>query len=480
MAKAKKLVKAVKQVKRSGNADSQLLKLLTSGAGALGKVGGAALRGVIGLPFETSGGTAVATPAAIGPVQVSAPQANGYLRTTKAAKFSNGRNGSCSITHREYITDIVPVTETNANVFQLLVNQNITPSNPEMFAWLSTIASRFESYRFRSLRFLYEPQCSTTTPGTVNMVVDYDALDDPPTSKLQMMAYKGAVRSPPWFCSNFTSDPSDFKSAQYYIRNSAQIGGGDARLYDLGRLYVAYEGPAASSVAAGELYVEYTVDLMTPNLEPYVLSGIVDLNNSPGAVTPAAYKVASKGPMSINVVGNNVATGNFLFGPSVPGTYWVSVFSSATAGSQASALEIFIPTGSNAVLQPTDVFGDYTAGTSFTSATAGSPGFTTTSVAVFFPTTSDLALLQFGNAANWGTLGSNHVLLQLAPLAQETAGVPVPAVSNPLPSAMLAAVERIQKLSLLDREEQKAESRYDRSGSGSRALIPGKVGALKH
>lgn len=222
-----------------------------------------ALPALIGaIPFPVSGARAIASPEPSSVMQVSAPASNGAVIRTSAAAMRSSDKGMV-VTHREYISDVV---HSDPNVFELLKFEPVNPGNPNLFPWLSQIAPRFESYKFRRLRFIYEPQSSTQSVGTVMQVIDYDASDDPPVDKTQMMAYKRAVRSPAWFASVNESTIQDLnKRSTYYVRDGSQEGIQDPKLYDVGNYILAMQSES-DPYTAGELYVEYTVDLMTPQL----------------------------------------------------------------------------------------------------------------------------------------------------------------------------------------------------------------------
>jgi len=407
----------------------------------------------LGIPFATSGGTAVATPQALGPINVSAPAANGYIRQTSSASMRSTGKGNMIVTHREYIQDIVPDTETNNNVFQVLVSENINPGNQLLFPWLSAIATRFETYQFRALRFIYEPQCATTSVGTMSQVIDYDALDDAPQTKLQMMAYKGAVRSPPWFCSQFNAAAQDLrKMKEYYVRNTAQQGGGDARVYDVGNYFLAYEGPADNAGAAGELYIEYTVELKTPNLQPFVLSG-QSLNQGTdvagGYVVPSnGQAVSTQGPLTVSVVGSTADNG-FLVGSSAPGTY-LMVVTVDCFGLAAGADDVGFsaPTGSNATVDVPSIYA--------TELQSGEAGYMTTWAPVNFPTTEDLLLLT--KIQTWASSNVMTLRVQLLPLSQETFSFPT--VNNPavLPLAIRRGMRKLARYDELVEHRSKKEA----------------------
>jgi len=96
------------------------------------------------------------------------------------------------------------------------------------------------------------------------MAMDYDAADSSPATKQALMSYHDAVRSPAWGDCRFVSDKQDLDKfgTQRFIRSTALAANQDIKTYDVGNLWVATSGGAG--VVAGELYVEYDVELMTP------------------------------------------------------------------------------------------------------------------------------------------------------------------------------------------------------------------------
>lgn len=390
----------------------------------LGQTGRGALRG-LGLPFETSGLRAVATPSrALGPIQVSAPSANGLVTRTTSARMKSSKNGSITVCHREYLADIIPSTETVDGTFQVLVSHQVNPGNPLCFPWLSEIATRFESYKFSRLRFIYEPQCPTTSSGTVMMVVDYDADDDLPVSKTQMMAFKNATRSPPWFANANESDPMDLnKRSTYYVANGNQVAG-DARLSNVGQFTLAFEGAAETSFYAGELYVEYEVTLMTPSYESYVPSGQAKTPLSPTNLSwgqlldtlvysgPNEPVIMFMSPNSLNVY------------PKIPGYYLVVIQfrTGAGFGISGSQFPVATPIGNSVISAQ---------GSSFSVAsTSGSTSVIMIAI-VNFPNDTDGISIGY----NTGTLSSDDVAqlgVFIAPYSPTTFPIPGTLSSNPM------------------------------------------------
>lgn len=212
------------------------------------------------------------------------------------------RHDSIRVRHREFLWDIIGSTEFAWDNFA------VNPGVAETFPWLSQIANRYESYRFHSLRFVYEPATSTATSGTVMLACDYDASDVGPETKTVMMSYKNAVRSAPWAECRNESDPSDLrKSVTYYVRSGA-VASTDIKTYDVANFYIATSGQAAST-AIGELYVEYDVELLTPQMNNSAPS--LDLINASGAglsTNNAFGTAASVLPTTAGGIASNIDT----------------------------------------------------------------------------------------------------------------------------------------------------------------------------
>lgn len=325
--------------------------------GAIGKAVG-------GLGFHTSGrlaalegGRGVATPVGSGygsSLPVSIPASNGTIVRSGKPNMRTTSNGNCTVTHREYVADLIAQVEG----FDLQFQFGMNPGNPGLFPWLSTIASRFELYKFRALRLIYEPQSATTTTGTVMIAADYDASDPPPSSKVQMMSYKRSVRSPPWFACTHESAGADLHRLKTnYVLGGVAPTGTDIKTYDIGNLYVALQSDVAQGTTCGELYVEYTVDLITPQINNEAISysgfrsgGLVALNTPLGTAqegfgslpvdistngsTPQAVTIQVPGFYVINIVGTNVdSIVNVIFNASANN---VKFFAAAAPGEDSN------------------------------------------------------------------------------------------------------------------------------------------------
>jgi len=99
------------------------------------------------------------------------------------------------------------------------------------------------------------------------MAVDFDAADAAPTTKQQLLAYQGAVRSAPWQRCAYIAAKTNLRKfgIQRYVRSAALASNLDIKTYDVGNLFVATQGTTVTGSLA-ELYVDYDVELFTPQL----------------------------------------------------------------------------------------------------------------------------------------------------------------------------------------------------------------------
>jgi len=208
-----------------------------------------------------TGGLDASGPISFAPVTMTRVQRG---RKPQMAMLSDG---DILVTHREYFADVVAASGA-PNPFNN-TTYNINPGQSVMFPWLSKVAQNYESYQFQKLKFDYETDAPSSLGGTVVLAVDYDSSDAPATSKQQAQAYRSFVKSAPWKECTFQAIKEDLqKLKSHFVRPGAQPTGTDIKLYDIGVLNVITQSVSTSNALCGELYVDYTVKLMTPVYEP--------------------------------------------------------------------------------------------------------------------------------------------------------------------------------------------------------------------
>lgn len=189
-----------------------------------------------------------------------APSAMAKVQVSSKPYYTCRPNGDITVRHREYVKDI------QGSVDFVVSGLPINPGRINLFPWLSGLSSRYESYLFDKLEFQFVTFASSTHPGTVALAVDYDASDQNPKSKLQMLNYVETVTSAAWqFCSHKSKLSNLRKQKTYYLRQKAPVGA-DLRVSDVGTLLIATDGHNGNGVF-GSLFVEYEVTLMTPQMD---------------------------------------------------------------------------------------------------------------------------------------------------------------------------------------------------------------------
>lgn len=275
----------------------------------------------------------------------SVPVARSRIVKTARPNMVTRPNGDCFITHREYVGEILasatgPPTTFNLSSFAL------NPGLASVFPWLSKIAQNYESYQLQRLRFCYQTEAPSSLGGTLVMAIDYDAIDTAPATKQAALAYRGSVRSAPWndCCHDSTSEDLH-KMKSFFIRSGAIPANADLKTYDIGNLFVITQGVTTSGATCGELYVEYSVKLMTPIFEPQnSLAG----GSFAGANTQTAANPYGTAPVrqanSVGVSMNNASLLTII----APGTY---LLSSVIGGTVITGVTNLVLTGAVSVDQ---------------------------------------------------------------------------------------------------------------------------------
>jgi hypothetical protein len=170
-------------------------------------------------------------------------------------------SGGITVSHREYVGPVKGSYEFTVRPY------SINPGKYDVLPWLSAIAQNFETYSFRKLRFVYEPFVGASSPGAVSLTVDYDAADVPPTSKLEFMNFHRSVTGNVWSPVAYVCDAQDLhKQKEFFVRCGLLRPNLDIKMYDVGNLLVAVCACADAVTDIGDLYIEYTIDLMTPQI----------------------------------------------------------------------------------------------------------------------------------------------------------------------------------------------------------------------
>lgn len=176
-----------------------------------------------------------------------------YFSTEKGAE------GEMVISGKEVIAEV----STSSNFFPV-IQQSISPLNNSLFPKLSPIASAFEQFRFRKLRFHYVTGCNATVAGSVMHYVDYDLNDAAAPTAITLLANQTASVGSVALDNSIDYDVSRQMLPKLFTGSNAALNIGSARESFAGfyRLFMD-KGPATTQFA-GYVYAEYVCCLWTP------------------------------------------------------------------------------------------------------------------------------------------------------------------------------------------------------------------------
>lgn len=187
-------------------------------------------------------------------------------------KFSNTKDDSVVICHREYLGDVLSAS--TANTFKI-ESFPLNPASSNTFPWLSNIAGpNYQQYRFEGLIFEFRSfsadalNSTNTALGSVSACINYDYSDADPQSRYDIENTDWSKACKP---SEDMVIPVECKQSQtgmnglLYVLNSPVIPPNtDPKTYFLGKLWIATQGFQGTNVNIGSLYVTYKVRLYKP------------------------------------------------------------------------------------------------------------------------------------------------------------------------------------------------------------------------
>lgn len=326
-------------------------------AGGLGRMAGAGLSAITGYgDYRVSGNSLTTVSASVDMV----PQ---FVKNEHSIR----------VKHREFIKDLlVPDDPASFNIKDYVIN----PGNRELFPWLGQMARQYSQYKIHGMVFAYKSMSSDYAAsgplGTVFMATNYNALDRPFSSKLELENTEFAVSTKPSMSlvHAIECDPKVSGFEILYIRDPGYDTGetSDRRFYDYGRFQVGTQGlPGTPGNTLGELWVTYDIELIKPIIGgTFVSDGISLVSRADGstgvgggnkipyltmampAINPAATTAYDVVPTNAATLTDDVDLWGSVFNTNSSGTmkFLKNGFYRVIIGSTATT------TGSNYLLSP--------------------------------------------------------------------------------------------------------------------------------
>jgi hypothetical protein len=138
------------------------------------------------------------------------------------------------------------------------------------FTWLSQRALGWEKYKFLRLEFVYIPSTAvTSTPGSVYLGLDYDPTDAAPGSLGAMSSYESFEPQRVFLSKSILAKRNRMFDGVQYKRIRCGPVAGDLELFDGCSLIIATDN-CSSAAAIGDVWVNYEIELVSPQTEPAV------------------------------------------------------------------------------------------------------------------------------------------------------------------------------------------------------------------
>lgn len=176
------------------------------------------------------------------------------------------------VRHRELIASNV----VNTSTFSVNTSYILNPAASTVFPWLAPIASNYEFYQWKSLRFEYVPYAATSVAGEIMMAIDYDPAESVPPSETVLSSYNGFKATPVWKGDSIqlSTELATSFVKWHYCYNGYTATDPNAQQYNVGTMYLASNN--GNNATVGKLYAYYEVELKNPTLSPLGVFGNPD------------------------------------------------------------------------------------------------------------------------------------------------------------------------------------------------------------
>jgi hypothetical protein len=290
------------------------------------------------------------------PKRLRAPRRN-VVGPSPSKTISKGRNrGTLGLSSKpsgatsrrmQTISEDEYIGEINGSVGFATTSYPCNPGQASLLPWGNKIATLYEEYDFTQLEFYYKREVSEyATQGTTGKVMlsfDYDASDLAPTTKQQVMDTVPHVDGMP-------SDPvirlkidcsRIRKNSSKYVRPGAQPANTDIKTYDAGNLYVSTYGNQ-NTTNLGELRVKYTLKLSEPVLEPAsVVGGVAHFSGTAGTTANNFATAALQAGATVSLQTITLGTNTVIFPAGIPGNYLLAFSIAGATSASAVGLSSF-------------------------------------------------------------------------------------------------------------------------------------------
>lgn len=196
-------------------------------------------------------------------VVVRAPVAVAYTQRNAANMSAAMNSDRMVISRREYVQDVIGSVTYDV--------KSSIPISPVSFPWASAYSHLYESYVFRKCVFEYVPTVSTSEPGSIILAPDFDPTDAHTAAqgKQDLLNMQSSETGQAWAPLVCVCRPADLQKQKSFFNGVAEANNASARQHYAGKLHIAAVGNNSATAPIGELWVNYVIEFMTPQLVPF-------------------------------------------------------------------------------------------------------------------------------------------------------------------------------------------------------------------
>lgn len=197
----------------------------------------------------------------------------------------NTNRGEATVfNHREYVADLVSGTfpDGGTSTDFKLQTFKLNAGNPQLFPFLAPIAYQFQEYEVRGmlveLKTLSSDVTDTLSMGAMFMSADYNVLNPPPTTKIQVenMEYSSSSKPSRTMIMPIECERRNIMLEHLMIADDSDYQGTDARTYDLANIYIGSQGIPKAGAFIAEIWVTYEIALFKPLIVNANLPNVLD------------------------------------------------------------------------------------------------------------------------------------------------------------------------------------------------------------
>jgi len=220
-----------------------------------------------------NGASSIAEWAGFGAYNVRQNSFSGALMAGNSpAIMANSGNGTGNtiITHREYVGELTTGALAAGSTGFVLTKYTINPGNRALFPWLASIALNYQFYRVCGMILELKSESSSyaaqLSMGTMFMATNYNSLDDAPSDKFELLNMEFSTSGRPCDDQIHLIECAHPETVQtkLYVTGDSNYKGGDARLYNLGDVYIGTFGCPNANQKVAEIWVTYQMELFRP------------------------------------------------------------------------------------------------------------------------------------------------------------------------------------------------------------------------